>query len=113
MQKIQNKSKRKEIRATLTNKENPEQIETLSKLNLESKLEQQAYKKIKRQGSQALLVLQEVVMKFEKEITVLKNILNNELEEQVLLHPTVEKFLNGSTPKKVIIVTGKIINVVI
>ena len=47
------------------------------------------------------------------EITVLKNILNNELEEQVLLHPTVEKFLNGSTPKKVIIVTGKIINVVI
>ena len=47
------------------------------------------------------------------EITVLKNILNSELEEQVLLHPTVEKFLNGSTPKKVIIVTGKIINVVI
>ena len=47
------------------------------------------------------------------EITVLKNISNSELEEKVLTHPTVEKFLNGFTPKKVIIVTGKIINVVI
>lgn len=47
------------------------------------------------------------------EITVLKNISNSELEEKVQLHPVVEKFLNGLTPKKVIIVTGKIINVVI
>ena len=67
-----NKSKRKEIRATLTNKENPEQIETLSKLNLESKLEQLAYKKIKRQGSETLLILKEAVMTFEREIKALK-----------------------------------------
>ncbi|MFL2802937.1 MAG: leucine--tRNA ligase [Paracoccaceae bacterium] len=47
------------------------------------------------------------------EITVLKNISNNELEEKVLLLPMVKKFLDGLTPKKIIIVTGKIINVVI
>ena len=47
------------------------------------------------------------------EITVMKDISNNDLEEKVLLHPVVKKFLNGLTPKKVIIVTGKIINVVI
>ena len=67
-----NKSTRKKIRATLTNKENPEQIETLSKLNLESKLEQLAYKKIKRQGSETLLILKEAVMTFEREIKALK-----------------------------------------
>ena len=41
------------------------------------------------------------------------NIDISDLEEKVLLHPTVENFLNGFTPKKIIIVTGKIINVVI
>ena len=47
------------------------------------------------------------------EISVLKNVSNIELEKEVLIHPTVIKYLNGSEPKKVIIVTGKIINVVI
>ena len=39
-------------------------------------------------------------MEKEAEITVLKNISNSELEEKVLTHPTVEKFLNGFTPKR-------------
>ena len=47
------------------------------------------------------------------EISVLKNVSNIELEKKVLIHPIVIKYLNGSKPKKVIIVTGKIINVVI
>ena len=47
------------------------------------------------------------------EITVSKKSSNNELEKMVLKHPTVEKYLNGVIPKKIIIVTGKIINVVI
>ena len=47
------------------------------------------------------------------EITVLKNVTDVELEKKVLSHVTVIKYLNGSTPKKIIIVTGKIINVVI
>ena len=67
-----NKSTRKKVRAALNNKENPEQLEALSKLNLESKLEQLAYKKTKRQGSETLLILKEAVMTFEREITVLK-----------------------------------------
>ena len=67
-----NKSTRKKVRAAFTNKENPEQLEALSKLNLESKLEQLAYKKTKRQGSETLLILKEAVMTFEREITVLK-----------------------------------------
>ena len=57
-----------------------------------------------------LTVLEMNIINFK---TVLKNISNSELEEKVLTLPTVEKFLNGFTPKKVIIVTGKIINVVI
>jgi len=36
-----------------------------------------------------------------------------ELEKKVLTHSTVIKYLDGSKPKKVIIVTGKIINVVL
>ncbi len=47
------------------------------------------------------------------EITVLKDILNSDLEEKILKLPTVKKFLDGLPPKKIIIVTGKIINVVI
>ena len=38
---------------------------------------------------------------------------NIELEKKVLTHSTVIKYLDGSKPKKVIIVTGKIINVVL
>ena len=38
---------------------------------------------------------------------------NIELEKKVLELDSVKKFLNGLSPKKVIIVTGKIINVVI
>ena len=47
------------------------------------------------------------------EITVLKNVSDVELEKKVLTHVTVIKYLNGAKPKKIIIVTGKIINVVI
>ena len=47
------------------------------------------------------------------EITVLKNVSDVELEKKVLSHVTVIKYLNGAKPKKIIIVTGKIINVVI
>ena len=47
------------------------------------------------------------------EISVSKTISNTELEKQVLTHSTVIKYLDGSKPKKVIIVTGKIINVVL
>jgi len=47
------------------------------------------------------------------EISVSKTISNIELEKQVLKHSTVIKYLDGSKPKKVIIVTGKIINVVL
>ena len=47
------------------------------------------------------------------EISVSKTISNIELEKQVLSHSTVIKYLDGAKPKKVIIVTGKIINVVL
>ena len=36
-----------------------------------------------------------------------------EIEKEVLADPTVAKWLDGKTPKKVIIVPGKIINIVI
>ena len=47
------------------------------------------------------------------EISVSKTIANIELEKKVLTHSTVIKYLDGAKPKKVIIVTGKIINVVL
>ena len=47
------------------------------------------------------------------EISVSKNISNIELEKEVLTHSTVIKYLDGSKPKKVIIVMGRIINVVL
>ena len=43
----------------------------------------------------------------------IKDVTEGTLERRELIEETVEKFLNGITPKKVIIVTGKIINVVI
>ena len=36
-----------------------------------------------------------------------------EIEKDVLADPTVAKWLDGKTPKKVIIVPGKIINIVV
>ena len=36
-----------------------------------------------------------------------------EIEKEVLADPTVAKWLDGKTPKKVIIVPGKIINIVV
>ena len=51
--------------------------------------------------------------KKRSEITISKNMSNIELEKKVLKLDSVKKFLKGLSPKKVIIVTGKIINVVI
>jgi leucyl-tRNA synthetase len=38
---------------------------------------------------------------------------NEEIEKAVLAHEQVIKWLEGKTPKKVIIVKGKIVNVVV
>ena len=37
----------------------------------------------------------------------------DEIEKEVLAHETAQKWLDGNAPKKVIVVPGKIVNVVI
>jgi leucyl-tRNA synthetase len=36
-----------------------------------------------------------------------------DIEEAILAHPDVKKYLDGKTPKKVIVVKGRIVNLVI
>ncbi|MGB0798335.1 MAG: hypothetical protein ACPGRD_03335, partial [Planktomarina sp.] len=47
------------------------------------------------------------------ELTVPKDMSKEELEKQVFAHQAVIKALDGGTPKKLIIVPGRIVNVVI
>jgi leucyl-tRNA synthetase len=47
------------------------------------------------------------------EIEVSANISKEELEKLVMANQTVERALDGSAPKKLIIVPGRIVNVVI
>jgi len=67
----------------------------------------------------ALLVEDEVTLpiqingKRRDEITVPKDMNKEELEVLVLTNNAVVKALDGATPKKVIIVPGRIVNVVI
>ncbi|ATF19861.1 leucine--tRNA ligase [Phaeobacter gallaeciensis] len=46
------------------------------------------------------------------EITVAKDLAKDEVEKLALAHEAVQKALNGSAPKKVIVVPGRIVNVV-
>ncbi|AUQ55953.1 leucine--tRNA ligase [Phaeobacter inhibens] len=46
------------------------------------------------------------------EITVAKDLAKDEVEKIALAHEAVQKALNGSAPKKVIVVPGRIVNVV-
>ena len=46
------------------------------------------------------------------EITVAKDLGKDEVEKIALAHEAVQKALNGSAPKKVIVVPGRIVNVV-
>ena len=50
--------------------------------------------------------------KLRGNLTVAKNAGKAELEKLALAHPAVEKQLAGSTPKKVVIVPGRLINIV-
>jgi leucyl-tRNA synthetase len=47
------------------------------------------------------------------EIEVSLELSKNEIEKIVLERPSVLRILNGSSPKKIIVVPGKIVNVVI
>jgi leucyl-tRNA synthetase len=38
---------------------------------------------------------------------------NEEIEQKVVQHDSAQKWLNGVAPKKIIVVKGKIINVVV
>ncbi|KAA8606270.1 leucyl-tRNA synthetase [Salipiger aestuarii] len=46
------------------------------------------------------------------ELTVPADMLKDEIEKLVLAHPAVERALNGAAPKKLIVVPGRIVNVV-
>ncbi|HEY1543833.1 MAG TPA: hypothetical protein VGG01_15590, partial [Xanthobacteraceae bacterium] len=46
------------------------------------------------------------------EVTVARNAANGDIEAAVLKHEAVQKALDGKTPKKVIIVPHRIVNVV-
>ncbi|MBR9864759.1 MAG: class I tRNA ligase family protein, partial [Rhodobacteraceae bacterium] len=67
----------------------------------------------------AMLVDDEVTLpiqingKRRDEITVPKSMPKEEVEKQVLANETVIKMLDGATPKKLIVVPGRIVNVVV
>jgi tRNA pseudouridine32 synthase/23S rRNA pseudouridine746 synthase len=67
-----NKARRKLARKEIINRESKEQLAKLSELSLESKLEQLAYKKEKKNRSAALVSLEERFVCFEKDIKTLK-----------------------------------------
>ena len=67
-----NKAQRKLARKEILNRESKEQLAKLSELSLESKLEQLAYKKEKKNRSAALVSLEERFVCFEKDIKILK-----------------------------------------
>lgn len=67
-----NKARRKEARKVIINRESKEQLDKLSELSLESKLEQLAYKNEKKNRSAALTSLEERYVFFEKDIKKLK-----------------------------------------
>ena len=95
-----NKAKRKQIRVSILEKASEIQIDKLSQLSLESKLEQIAYKKEKKQRSAALLVLEDAFLTFEKNI---KNIKAKRAEKSKKLQEQVFKaasFLNFKGEKK-------------
>jgi leucyl-tRNA synthetase len=67
----------------------------------------------------ALLKDDEVLMpiqingKRRAEISVAVDADKAAVEKMALEHPSVQKFLDGATPKKVIVVPGRIVNVVV
>jgi tRNA pseudouridine32 synthase/23S rRNA pseudouridine746 synthase len=67
-----NKARRKLARKEIINRESKEQLVKHSELSLESKLEQLAYKKEKKNRSAALVSLEERFVCFEKDIKTLK-----------------------------------------
>lgn len=51
--------------------------------------------------------------KMRAKVQLAADLPNDEIQKQALAHPNVEKWLEGKTPKKVIIVPKKIVNVVV
>ena len=92
----ENKVKRKKIRAAVLYKE--KQINTLSRLNKESQMEQISYKKEKNLRYNQLFKLEKVLFKLEKDITELKTQRANKsknLQDQVFKTASFLNYMGG------------------